>query len=193
MQDKIIKAYRTAWRWPEVYSNSPAVIWTSRALAFLVPLGLIILTLITGVPVFGWIASAVIASFLGFVLVLITVKMFYEEFNTVEDFEDREAQVKEFFHGFPSITDVPVIENEPNEWIAYGHVEPQAFVTAIQTIIREVTDDEALVEAYNGLDASVGHLYASFINPNEGHWSEGIQMCKPTGEGCFPITRVTKE
>lgn len=193
MKDKIFKAYRTAWRWPEVYSNSPAVIWTSRALAFLVPLGLIALTLITGVPVFGVLGTILLAGFLIGSLLFITVKMFYEEFDTVEDFEGREARVKEFFHGFPSITDVPVIENEPNEWIAYGHVEPQAFVTAIQTIIREVTDDEALVEAYNGLDASVGHLYAAFINPKEGHWSEGIEMCKPTGEGCFPITRVTKE
>jgi hypothetical protein len=193
MQDKIIKAYRTAWRWPEVYSNSPAVIWTSRALAFLVPLCLIVLTLITGVPVFGWLGTGMIAGFLIGVLIIVTVNMFYSEFNAVEDFEDREARVKEFFHGFPSITDVPVIENEPNEWIAYGHVEPQAFVSAIQTIIREVTDDDALVEAYNGLDASVGHLYASFVNPAEGHWSEGIEFCKPTGEGCFPITRVTKE
>lgn len=193
MQDKIIKAYRTAWRWPEVYSNSPAVIWTSRALAFLVPLGLIVLTLVTGVPVYGWLATILLAGVIGLILVSLTVKMFYEEFNTVEDFEDRENRVKEFFHGFPSITDVPVIENEPNEWIAYGHVEPQAFISAIQTVIREVTDDETLVEAYSGLDASVGHLYASFINPNEGHWAEGIEMCKPTGEGCFPITRVTKE
>ena len=193
MKDRIIKAYRTAWRWPEVYSNSPAVIWTSRALAFLVPLGLIALTLVTGVPIYGWIATAVIAGVIGISLIALTVKMFYEEFDSVEDFQDREARIKEFFHGFPSITDVPVIENEPNEWVAYGHVEPQAFISAIQKVIGEVTDDQELVGAYEGLQESVGHLYACFVNPKEGHWSEGIEMCKPTGENCFPITRITKE
>lgn len=193
MKDKIIKAYRAAWRWPEVYTDSPSLIWTSRAIAFLVPLGLVVLTVLTGVPLFGWAATGFIAVFTGFVMILMTVKVFYEEFETVEDFQSREARIKEYFHGFPSLTDVPVIEKEPNEWIAYGHVEPQAFITAIQTVVREVSDDEALVDAYSTLQGSVGHLYASFVNPEEGHWSEGIELCKQSAANCFPITRVTKE
>jgi hypothetical protein len=192
MKHKIFKAYRTAWRWPEVYSNSPAVIWTSRAFAFLVPLGLVVLTIITGVPLFGWAAAGFIAVTFGLGYILLTVKFFYEEFDNVEDFESREARTKEYFHGFPGITDVPVIENEPDEWVAYGHVEPQEFITAIQTIIREVTDDEALVDYYRGLEDSVGHLYARFVNPAEGHWSEGIEVCKQTTHGCFPVTRITR-
>jgi low affinity Fe/Cu permease len=193
MKDKrIIKAYRTAWLWPEVYSDSPSVIWTSRAIAFLVPLVLVFVTIMTGVPVFGWLATGFIAGTIGLVMVITTVKMFYQEFDSVEDFKSRETQIKEFFHGFPALTDVPVIENEPDEWIAYGHVEPQEFISAIQTVIREVTEDETLVEPYNGLQESVGHLYARFVNPEEGHWSEGIELCKPRGEGCFPITRITK-
>jgi len=193
MKDKLIKAYRTAWRWPEVYSDAPSVIWSSRAIAFLVPLALIVLTLVTGIPVYGLAATGVIAAFVGLVLILTTVKMFYAEFDTVENFESKETRIKEYFHGFPSLTDVPVIEKEPNEWIAYGHVEPQAFICAIQTVLRGVTEDEALIEAYAGLEGSVGHLYAAFVNPEEGHWSEGIELCKLTTENCFPITRITKE
>jgi hypothetical protein len=191
--NRLTKAYRTAWRWPEVYSDAPSVIWTSRALAFLVPVALIVLTLITGIPLYGIAASGIIAGFIGLVLILTTVKMFYTEFDSVEDFQSRETRIKEYFHGFPSITDVPVIENEPDEWVAYGHVEPQGFLSAIQTVIHEVTDDEALVGAYRGLEGSVGHLYARFVNPEDGHWSEGLEMCRPTAEDCFPITRVTKE
>jgi hypothetical protein len=193
LQDKIIKAYRTAWRWPEVYSNSASVIWTSRAIAFLVPLALIALTIITGVPVFGLLATGFISVFIGLILMIVTVKMFYEEFESVETFEDREAHIKEYFHGFPSITDVPVIEKEPNEWIAYGHVDPEDFIRAVQTVIRAVTDDQDLIDAYAGLQESVGHLYARFVNPDEDHWSDGLELCKPRGEGCFPITRITKE
>lgn len=192
MKDKLIKAYRTAWLWPTVYSNSPSVIWMSRAFAFLVPLALIVLTIITGIPLFGWAATGIITAFIGLVMILVTVKLFYEEFDSVEDFESREARISDFFHGFPFITHVPVIENEPDEWIAYGHVEPQEFITAIQTIIRRVTDDEALVDYYRGLETSVGHLYARFVNPKEGHWSEGLEMCKPTAANCFPVTRITK-
>lgn len=192
MKERLTKAYRTAWKWPEVYSNSPSVIWMSRAFAFLVPLALIVLTVVTGIPLFGWAATGFIAAFIGLAMILLTVRLFYEEFDSVEDFESREAQIKEYFHGFPSITDVPVIENEPDEWVAYGHVEPQEFICAVKTIIREVTDDEALVDGYRGLETSVGHLYARFVNPKEGHWSEGIEICKPTGEGCFAVTRITK-
>lgn len=193
MKDKVIKAYRTAWLWPEVYTNSSAVIWTSRAIAFLVPLALIALTIVTGVPLLGWAVTGIVAALVGFIMILMTVQTFHPEFDSVEDFQSRETRIKDFFHGFPAYTEVPVIENTPNEWVAYGHVDPQTFVTAIQTVIRHVTEDEVLVDAYEGLQESVGHLYARFVNPNEGHWSEGIEMCKPTGEDCFPITRLTKE
>lgn len=191
--NKLHRAYVAAWHWPQVYSDSPAVIWTSRAIAFLVPLALIVLTVLTGVPLFGWAATGFTAAFIGFVMILMTVKMFYAEYESVEDFQSREMKVKEYFHGFPALTDVPVIENEPDEWIAYGHVEPLLFISAIQTVIRGVTDDETLVEAYSGLEESVGHGYASFVNPKEGHWGEGIELCKQTATDCFPITRVTKE
>lgn len=193
MKDRIYKAYRAAWRWPEVYSDAASVIWVSRALAFLVPLGLLALTVLTGVPLFGWAATGFIAILFAFVMILMTVKLFYEEFDTVEDFQSRELRIKDFFNGFPNLTTVPVIENEPDEWVAYGHVDPQEFVEAIQTVLRSVTEDDALVEAYNGLQDSVGHLFARFVNPDEDHWSEGLEMCKPTAKDCFPITRLTKE
>lgn len=190
MKDKLVKAYMTAWRWPEVYSSSPAAIWSSRALAFLLPIALIVVTIITGIPLFGWAATGLIAAFFGFVMILTTVKMFYHEYETVENFQSRETQVKEFFHGFPDLTDVPVIENEPGEWVAYGHVNPEVFLVAVQTVIRAVTEDEKLVEPYNGLQGSVGHLYARFTNADKDHWSEGLELCKPSTEDCFPITRL---
>lgn len=190
MQDKILKAYRTAWRWPEVYSDAPSIIWTSRAIAFLVPLGLIALTIITGVPLFGWAASGFIAVFIAFVLILMTVRMFYEEFDTVENFQSRESRIKDFFTGFPAITPLPIIENEPNEWVAYGHVPPHDFIEAIQSIVLTVTEDAETADQFPKLENSVGHLYASFVNPAEGHWSEGIELCKKSSEDCFPITRL---
>jgi hypothetical protein len=191
LKDKIIKAYRTAWRWPEVYSNSSAVIWTSRAIAFLVPLALVGLTLVMGVPIFGWAATGFIAGFIGFAMIVTTVRMFYDEFDSVENFETQEARIKEYFNGFPAYTAIPIIEHEPDEWIAYGHVEPQEFISAIQTVLGAVTEDHGLIEAYGGLQESVGHLYATFANPAEGHWGEGLEMCKPTAEHCFPITRLS--
>ena len=190
MKDKILKAYRTAWRWPEVYTDARSVIWTSRAIAFLVPLGLIALTIITGVPLFGWAATGFIAGFIGFVLILVTVNMFYEEFDTVENFQSRESRIREFFTGFPAITDIPLIENEPNEWVAYGHVNPPEFVNAIQKVILTVTEESDRTIPYTGMEESVGHLYAVFVNPAEGHWSEGIELCNKTTEDCFPITRL---
>jgi hypothetical protein len=191
MKEKLIKTYRTAWRWPEVYSNSSAVIWTSRAIAFLVPLALIGLTVVTGVPIYGWAATGFVAAFIGFVMIMSTVYMFYDEFDSVEDFETREARIKEYFNGFPAHTDLRLIEHEPNEWIAYGHVQPQEFISAIQTVLAAVTEDKALIDAYGGLQESVGHLYATFVNPEEGHWGEGLELCKHTVEDCFPITRLT--
>ena len=190
MKDKILKAYRTAWRWPEVYSDAPSVIWTSRAIAFLVPLGLIALTIITGVPLFGWAATGFIAVFIAFVLILMTVRMFYEEYDTVENFQSRESRIKDFFTGFPVITQLPIIENGPDEWVAYGHVPPQEFVETIQNIVMTVTEDTEAASQYLELENSVGHLYANFVNPAEGHWSEGIELCTKTTEDCFPITRL---
>lgn len=193
MKDKITQAYKVAWRWPEVYSKEPSIVWTSRALAFLVPLVLVVLVLTTGVPLLGWAATGLIATVIAFSLILMTVKMFYEEYDSVEDFTSRETRIKEFFTGFPDYTDVPLIEHGKGEWIAYGHLDPEDFLHAIETVIFRVTDDAHLADSYLGLENSVGHLYASFRNPEEGHWDEGLELCKNTTENCFPITRVTKE
>lgn len=192
MKDKIIKAYRTAWRWPEVYSNSASLIWTSRAIAIVVPLVLIAVTFITGVPLLGWAVTSAIAVVLLLGILISTVRIFYDEYSTVEEFEIKEARVKDFFHGFPSCTDIPLIEYEKDEWISYGHIDPNELLTAIRAIVFKVTEDEYLADSYLDLENSVGHLYATFRNPVEGHWDEGLDLCKASDPECFPITRVVK-
>lgn len=188
--NKVAKAYWTAWRWPEVYSDDKWVIWLSRIIAIAIPAGLIALAFLTGLPLLGFAVSGIVASLFGLGIIVVTIKLFYQEYPTVEDFDAREARVKEFFHGFPSITAVPLIEHEQGEWVAYGHVPPEEFISAIQLIILTVTDDpeQAIVSA--DLVNSVGHLYATFSNPKEGHWDEGLDLCKHTAENAFPITRV---
>jgi hypothetical protein len=148
------------------------------------------LVIVTGVPLVGLAATGVSAAMLVLVIILMTVHIFYQEYDTVEDFQSRELRIKEFFHGFPSITDVPLIEHETDEWIAYGHIDPDEFVEAIRTVITYVTGEEWQATLPDGIEKSVGHLYATFKNPQEGHWSEGIQLCKQTAENCFPITRL---
>jgi hypothetical protein len=184
------KAYWVAWKWPEVYSDDAWVIWLSRVIAIVMPAGLIALTLMTGVPLLGWAATGVIASLLGLIIILVTVGLFYQEYPTVEEFEARELRVKEFFHGFPAYTDVPLIELEPGVWVAYGHVDAKEFMTAIRSVILAVTENPEEVFPFEDLEKSVGHLYGVFRNPKEGHWDEGIDLCKSTSLDCFPITRV---
>lgn len=186
----LIKAYRTAWRWPEVYSEDKWVIWVSRIIAIVIPAALVALTFLTGVPLFGWIASLGISGLFALIIAITTIKLFYTEYPTVQHFEEREAHIKEFFHGYPAYTDIPIIELDPGVWVAYGHVSEAEFLQALRTIVRNVTEDEEIVSRYSDLEKSVGHLYATFRNPEEGHWDEGLDLCKHTTEHCFPITRV---
>jgi hypothetical protein len=189
-ENRVAKAYTAAWKWPEVYTTSPSLIWTSRAIAVLVPLSLVGLVVVTGLPLFGLAATGVSAAMLVLIIILMTVHIFYQEYETVEDFQSRELRIKEFFHGFPSITDVPLIEHEKGEWIAYGHIPPEQFLDAIEDVIHEVTGSLEGYGPYLRLEESVGHLYATFKNPDEDHWGEGINLCKNTAENCFPITRL---
>jgi hypothetical protein len=188
--NKIVKAYWTAWRWPEVYSDDRWVIWMSRIIAIVIPLGLIGLAFLSGLPLLGLALSGILASVFGFTIIAVTIKLFYQEYPAVEKFDEHEARVKQFFHGFPAITDVPLIELEPGVWVAYGHVEETQFATAIRSVILAVTENPEEVFPFENIEKSVGHLYATFKNPAEGHWDEGLDLCKHTTENCFPITRV---
>ena len=191
MKDKIVKSYRTVWRWPEVYTNDRLVIWASRIIAIVIPLALIGLAILTALPLFGVAATVAITAALAAILVLLTIKLFYTEHPTVESFQTREARIKEFFLGFPAITSVPLIEYEKEkEWISYGHVPPNEFLDAISSVVYEVSDDPVKADSYLGLEKFVGHGYATFRNPAEGHWDEGLDLCKPSEEDCFPITRI---
>lgn len=190
MKDKVSKAYWVAWKWPEVYTDDPWVLWMSRAIAILMPAGLIALTILTGVPLVGWQWTTVIICVMTFAIIFAMIRLFYDEYHTVEDFDTREARIKDFFHGFPAYTDVPLTELEPGVWVAYGHVAEDEFIKAIRTVVRNVTEDETIVATFNDLEKSVGHTYATFHNPTEGHWDEGLELCKHTAAKCFPITRV---
>jgi hypothetical protein len=190
MKTKLIKAYSTAWRWPQVYSESPSVVWASRSIAVVFPLIIVVLTFITGVSVLGTPLALLVAVFAGITLMVVTVRLFHTEYDEIEDYETRENRIKEYFHGFPAHTDIPLIEYETNEWIAYGHVDPKTFIEAIQTIILHVTDDQSLADQYAQLDTSVGHLYACFKDPREKHWHDGLNLCKPSERDSFPITRI---
>lgn len=190
MKTKLVKAYRTAWRWPEIYQEPPSVVWSSRAITVVVPLVIVVLTFLVGVPLFGWAITTLLAAFISVILIIITVGLFYREYDTVEDHETRENRIQEYFHGFPAHTDVPLIESEPGDWIAYGHVDPHEFIEAIRTVILHVTEDQALADTYSPLEGSVGHLYATFKHSDEKHWSDGLNFCKPSEADCFPITRV---
>lgn len=188
--NKIVKAYRTAWKWPEVYSDDQWVIWMSRIIAIVIPLGLIGLSFLSGLPLLGFALSGILASLFGFGIIAVTIKLFYHEYPAVEKFEEQEARVKQFFHGFPAITDVPLIELEPGVWVAYGHINEVEFVQAIRMVILAVTENPEEIFPLENIENSVGHLYATFKNPAEGHWDEGLDLCKHTTENCFPITRV---
>lgn len=189
MVDRICKAYRVAWLWPTVYSVSPLIIWLSRAIVFLLPPGLMVLTILTGAPLYGIVAASAIAAVTGCALIYATVRMFYKEYESVEEFSTRDARLKEFFHGFPSYTDIPLTEYEPNVWVAYGHIDHEEMRAGIRSVITaaEGTFERFTTVAYTYISTQT---FARFTNPASGHWSEGIEICKPSAHGAFPITRV---
>jgi ABC-type uncharacterized transport system fused permease/ATPase subunit len=190
--NKVVKAYWTAWRWPEVYSEDKWVIRLSRLIAIVIPISIVALAFLTGVPLLGLAAAGFVSAVMALGIILITINLFYQEYPTVENFDAQEARIKEFFHGFPKITTVPLIELEKDEWVAYGHVDPKDFTIAITQVILYAAEDHDRSKAFDpmGLNDSVGHLYATFKNPEEGHWEEGINLCKNTTENSFPITRL---
>lgn len=190
MKDKLIKTYRTAWRWPEAYGESKDLIWTGRVLTIAVPVGLTVLAFVSSLTLYGLVPALLLAAFVALGMVTITVCLFHEEYPTVEEFEIHEDRIKNFFHGFPKYTDIPLIENGDREWVAYGHVDPFKFVTAISTILRDVEDDPDAAEHVLWLEDRVEYHYARFNNPLEDLWNEGITLCTDDTTRCFPITRV---
>lgn len=191
-ENRITKAYTAAWKWPEVYTTAPSLIWTSRAIAFLLPISLAVLLFITVTPLYGIGTTAVVIGMLVVLFTLLMINIFYQEYDTVEDFQSRETRIKEFFRGFPSITDVPLIELGRDEWVAYGHIPPKDFTMAIAEVILYAAEDHDRSKAFKAmeLEESVGHLYAVFKNPDEEYWSEGMELSKATAENSFPITRL---
>lgn len=190
MKNKLVRAYWTAWRWPEVYSDSPSVIWVSRAIAIVMPLALLTFTFLTGFAVFGWIA-VILSAFLAVLMVAYTISVFDEEYDSVENYKHWESSLQEYFHGFPAITSVPVIEESRGEWIAYGHIDPEVFLNAIQRILDEICDDPTVPDAYTDQEDLVEHTTATFLNPSRETWGDGIRICTEEETNCFPITRIS--
>lgn len=190
MKTKLAKAYWTAWRWPEVYTDSVSVIWTSRVLAVALPLGLTLTTLLTGIAAYGIVAAVLVTGILVGVILLVTTHLFYEEHGRVKQYTDMDAQVRSFFLGFPQVTALPIIERRNGEWVSYGHIGKEDFLAAVADILRSVTEDEGLILALTPDPDTVEYQYATFTNPEEDHWDEGIDLCHASVENCFPITRA---
>ncbi|QFG12824.1 membrane protein [Arthrobacter phage Mimi] len=190
MREKLKQTYRTAWRWPEAYGESKDLIYIGRALTIAVPVGIVALSFFTTIATLGILLSALFAGAVAVALVFLTIVLFHDEYPTVEEYETHEDRIKKFFHGFPSYTDVPLIENGDREWIAYGHVDPFRFVSAISIILECVSNDPDEAEHALWLEDRVEHTYATFNHPSEDFWNEGITICTVDTSKCFPITRV---
>jgi hypothetical protein len=190
MRTKLRQTYRTAWRWPEAYGESKDLIYIGRALTFAVPVGIVALSFFTTIATLGILLSALFAAAVAVALVFLTIVLFHDEYPTVEEYETHEDRIKRFFHGFPNHTDLPLIENGDREWVAYGHIEPYKFVSAISTVLRDVEKDWSEAEHVLWLEDQVEHTFATFIHPDEDFWNEGITFCTGDTSKCFPITRV---
>ena len=191
MLKKITTAFWTAWRWPEVYTNTKSILWASRTLVLGLPIALLTVTMLAGMSLYG-LPAAIILTLALFVAMLIgLVRMFYCEHEIVEVYSEMDNRVKDYFLGFPEITALPIVERRNGEWISYGHVEKEEFLNAIYDIISSVTKHEDVVEMLTPDPETFEQTFGAFVNPDRDHWDEGIEVCRASKEACFPITRAT--
>lgn len=190
MTTKFKEAYKTAWRWPETNNDTHSVVWSGRALVYIAPIAAVLLTFALGLLIFSTLFSLLLSGFVGLAIVILTVTIFHPQYHEVQSLEAHEDRITRFFHGFPQYTDIPLMENGENEWIAYGHIDPFKFVSAICTVVESISEDDSLSQQFATLAPFVSHEYAQFRNAEEDFWDEGIQLCVSDLDQCFPITRL---
>jgi hypothetical protein len=193
MFSKLIKAYKTAWRWPVTTNDPSTVVWSSRILAYIAPVMITAACFAIGLLTLGLAGAVLVTLIVGMGLVVLTVTIFHPEYPDIREYEKHEDRIARFFTGFPQYTNMPIMENGDNEWVAYGHIDPTKFLSAVQTIIKNVSEDDKddLSWRYVGLEPFVSHDYAKFTNQDENYWDEGIDLCVNSLDRCFPITRIT--
>lgn len=186
MYKRLARAYKTAWRWPEVIHESKTVIYLSRALTIGLPILCIASTIASGIihstilwPIFF--CLVIIGAF-----VASTVLIFQDEYTIVEEYEKIEKRIANQFCGFPQYTKLPMYQDSEGEWFAYGHIPPHKFVSEICKIVYGVSEDETMSDKYLEREDEVIHTYASY----EDDYGETLRLCIREDEGAFPITKL---
>lgn len=88
----------------------------------------------------------------------------------------------------PTVTDLPITQQEDGDWHAWGHVDPGAFLTAIDAVDRHWGNDGIPEEDREGYLGLVEHLWAV---PHPDNPEECWLWVKQGTPHAVPITTVT--
>jgi hypothetical protein len=183
---KLLTAYKVAWRWPEV-GNDPKGVFFSRYIAYFIPAGFLVMTFLYAYTLAGIWPALIVTAVVGGILALATTYLFYEEHAAVERQEEDTKRVNEFFYARHA-SPFPLIEYNRNEWVAYGHINPDLFITTVQDVILTATENKEAAEAYDGKIGEVRHLHAHFLNATTDE--EVIAVHPAPHDRSFPITHL---
>ena len=185
MRKRIRKSLKTAWRLTETLFSPTSLVWVSRILVVIVAVAVVWNTYATAFLFFGSFVSLMVTIIVGTLFLVVLVVIFSSEYHKIRELERLERHILQYFPGFPGYTDIQLVEEHKDIWLAYGHVPEAKFKTDVCKIVSGVSGGALSAEACNESTTKVEYKYAIF--DKKGH-DITILFCENGERQSFPVS-----
>ena len=170
--ETIRHSYRTAWKWPRIRNETPAVVYLSRALFVLLPVFCVTTTFFAALATSLY-AAIIIPTLIALGFIAATVLIFSDDYEEMVDYEQMEAHVRQNFH----FTEGIMLREDPaGAFFAMGHIDKNRFARIVSKADgKDLFVNPNLVE----------HIYIHFDERDP----EKFQPCEKIIRNSFPATR----
>lgn len=176
---------KTSWRLTETLFSPASLVWISRVLVVIVSIAVVWNSYVTALLFFGSFVSLMITIGMGTVLLAFLVWIFSSEYYRIRELERLEDRILAYFPGFVGYTDIQLVEDHKDIWLAYGHVPEAKFKGDVCKIVAGVSGGALSAEACNDSTTKVEYKYAIF--DKKGH-DITILFCEKGERQSFPVS-----
>lgn len=188
MRKRVRKSIKASWRLPETLFSSIPLVWSSRFLLIFSFTGILLSTYFTTLLFFSTLVALVASCAVFSVLLLVLVSTFASDYRKVYLLERLEARILQYFPGYPEFTDIHLIEEDTDVWMAYGHVPADKLTEDICKIMVGLSGGSLNPDKCRKNQDKVEYLYAKFDTSDPSMLK--IRLCGGTASGRFPVTRL---
>lgn len=187
MKKAIRKSVKTSWRLPETVFSPRSLVWITRVLLVVLSLAIVVNSYTTTLLFFDTVTAIFVAIIVTIIFLILLSRIFISEYAQVQELEENERKVSEFFTKFHRHTDIQLAEYAKNQWVAYGDVPRKKLISEVTKVMKSMAETDPSMTITTPDFPKIEYKFAKFTHETG---EDQLHFSSETSSHSFPVTTL---